>query len=116
MASGHIHWQDNEKIVKDAQKSVVLVEEKGKNDYKRVSDSQCEEAKKYWDRTAIYWEDVQSVWDMIKEQRTSLQIKGKVNNKIIWERMFELEEELLNKPYQSSVNRLIIKKEIEAYL
>lgn len=56
---GWLHEQDNEKILRsDNGKDVALAFEKGMDYYKKVDDSKCIAAQKYWAKNKALWKNV----------------------------------------------------------
>jgi hypothetical protein len=60
---GWLHEQDNEKLVLDGTSERVLVEEKGRNVYRRVDEKNCQTAIEYWEKHKAFWQQVRLVWD-----------------------------------------------------
>ena len=56
---GWIHDQDNEKLIRDdSGKDVLLAKEKGYDVYKKVDNSKCKAAQKFWAENAPIWKNV----------------------------------------------------------
>lgn len=63
---GHIHDQDNDKIVVNEDGSKTrLVSEKGYVTYTRVDDSECTVGKEWWKKHQEFWTASREVWDEI---------------------------------------------------
>lgn len=60
---GWIHEQDNAKIVIDTDREYSIVEEKGRNTYRRVDPAKCAFAAQYWEQQKAFWVHVRAVWD-----------------------------------------------------
>jgi len=60
---GWTHEQDNEKVVVDGEKTHVIVEEKGKNMYRRTDSAKCAYAAEFWKEQVWFWAHVRSVWN-----------------------------------------------------
>lgn len=61
---GWIHDQDNKKVVRtDGAEDKTIVEEKGREYYKKVEDGKCIIAKNYWNEYAPLWSAVRQSWD-----------------------------------------------------
>ena len=88
---GWIHDQDNTKIVRDdSGKDVVLAEEKGHDVYKKVADSKCVAAQKYWKENAPLWKNVRNKWAAVFAQDKDLNLEAKVDNKPLYSFLFDL--------------------------
>lgn len=87
---GWIHEQDNKKIIREGNADKLLVEEKGFNTYKRVEDSKCAAAKVYWEKNKAYWAKVRAVWDDYLATHSTIQLKTKVEGKVLNEYLFAL--------------------------
>ena len=113
---GWVHEQDNDKVIREGGKDVVLAQEKGLNTYKKVDDSQCLVAKQWWDKNAQYWADVRAVWDELFNTRKELSFKSKVDDKLLFQHLFALGNELSGDEYNSEKARQLIRKAIQPYL
>jgi hypothetical protein len=91
--SGWIHEQDNQKIIREAGKDKLLVEEKGINSYKRLADKECAAAKYYWEKNKDYWTKVRKVWEDYIATHDKVELKTQVNGKALHDYLFELSKE-----------------------
>ena len=88
---GWIHDQDNAKILRDdAGKDVILAREKGHDVYKKVADSKCVAAQKYWKENAQLWKNVRNKWAAVFAQDKDLNLEAKVDNKPLYSFLFDL--------------------------
>jgi len=88
---GWIHDQDNEKILRDeAGKDNLIAKEKGTDYYKKVADSKCLAAQNYWKKNAAVWKNVRSKWQSVYDRNKDLNLETKVDNKQIYEFLFDL--------------------------
>jgi len=88
---GWIHDQDNEKILRDeAGKDNLIAKEKGTDYYKKVADSKCVAAQDYWKKNAAVWKNVRSKWQSVYDRNKDLNLETKVDNKQIYEFLFDL--------------------------
>lgn len=116
-ASGHIHELDNTKIIRSEAGDDVLVYEKGMNTYKKVDDRRCNPALEWWEDNKAYWADVRSVWNDIFNQNDYLNIRHKVEDKKLWESLFELGNEYASaESYNNVQARKDIRQVIDVYL
>jgi hypothetical protein len=88
--SGYIHEQDNKKIIRKDGIDKLLVEEKGINSYKRIANKECEAAKKYWEHNKEYWLKVESVWNNYLSIHDIIQLKSKVDGKVLHQYLLNL--------------------------
>ena len=72
----------------------MLAEEKGWNTYKKVDDTKCKAAQDWWAKNEQYWSDVRKVWDEVYATKETLTFKGKVEDKIMYQRIFALGDEV----------------------
>ena len=106
---GWVHDQDNKKIIREAGKEdFVIAEEKGYNAYVKVDDSLCEVASKWWKDYNDKWAIVRSKWDEVYERNKNLRLEDKVNNKLLYEYLFDdsIKEEIeINSVIESFVKK-----------
>ena len=106
---GWVHDQDNKKIIREAGKEdFVIDEEKGYNTYVKVDDSLCEVASKWWKDYNDKWAIVRSKWDEVYERNKNLRLEDKVNNKLLYEYLFDdsIKEEIeINSVIESFVKK-----------
>jgi hypothetical protein len=87
---GHAHAHDGTKINR-TDKDNVIAFEKGKNVYKKVADSKCEAAQKWWPEHQLFWETTHAVWDAFYDQNQSFKLESKVDGKVLWQHIFSLD-------------------------
>jgi len=88
---GWIHDQDNDKILRDeAGKDNLIAKEKGTDYYKKIADSKCLAAQNYWKKNAAVWKNVRSKWQSVYDRNKDLNLETKVDNKQIYEFLFDL--------------------------
>lgn len=90
---GHVHEQDNAKVIRSENGDKILAWEKGMNTYKKVDDSKCQAAAKFWAARADYWRKVRGAWDEILARKTDITLLPKVNDKYLYEVLDELEKD-----------------------
>lgn len=111
---GWIHEQDNAKIIRaENQADVLLAQEKGMNTYYKVDDNQCKPAQDWWARNHPYWKVVRDVWADHFGKKKALALNMKVDNKILFMRLFELGDKYAG---QTQLNEAEVRKEVEAVL
>lgn len=87
---GWLHEQDNTKIARDDKGDKVIAMEKGLNKYKKLDDSKCKAAAEWWKNNQAYWTEVRAAWDELLAQKKQLKLEKKIDNKLLWERLFGL--------------------------
>lgn len=114
---GHIHSHDGKKILREAGIDKILVEEKGKNTYRKVDDALCNDAIQWWKDHERYWRDVRVVWHKIFREKKDLHFLGKVEEKLLWQVLFELDEKMVqSENYDPLVVQNIVEAEIRKFL
>lgn len=84
-----VHEQDNDKIIReDGKEDVLLVQEKGYNNYVKRADTDCKSAQEWWSENQEKWAVVRSVWDEVYSEKKSLELKLKVEDKRLYEHLF----------------------------
>lgn len=113
---GWVHEQDNNKVIR-AEKDIILAQEKGWNSYTKTDETRCDVAKKWWAKNQAYWADVRLVWDQLFDQKKTIAINMKVEGKIMFQRLFALEKDMIaTQPYNADAAQSEIKKVILKHL
>lgn len=90
---GWIHEQDNDKIQRIQEGDKLIAQEKGLNTYKKVDNSRCELAQKYWQDKKVFWEQVRKEWDAIFAQNKDLKLEKAIDKKPLFMHLFALKNE-----------------------
>ncbi len=107
---GWIHDQDNDKIVrKNGKADFVLAKEKGLNTYKKVDDSKCQAAIDWWKENAEMWSLVRKSWDGLFAKNKDLQLKSKVEEKRLYQHLFDMETDASNKEIKKVIQSFVEK-------
>jgi len=116
--NGWIHEQDNDKVVRaDGKEDQLLAQEKGMNTYYKVDEKKCQVAKEWWDENKAYWADVRQVWDELFASKETVTIKKKVDEKVLFMKLFALEDEMIGMdPYNSELAKEKIRSTMQEYL
>ena len=86
---GWLHDQDNHKIIKEkGEQDFLLAKEKGYNTYVKVEDSRCKAAANWWKENKSKWEIVRSQWNEVFNRNKDLELKEKVDNKVLYKHLF----------------------------
>ena len=114
---GWVHEQDNDKIIRNAEGDQLLAREKGWNTYTKVEDDKCQPAIDWWAKQRTYWADVRYSWDVLFGTKQTLTLKKNVQDKLLYQRLFALGNELSEEAnYDSAIARQKIRETIELYL
>lgn len=90
--TGWVHEQDNNKIVrKDGAPDKFLAHEKGYNIYRKVDDSQCAVAARWWATHREFWSGVRQAWAGVLKDKTSVHVAQKADGKFLYEQLDDLE-------------------------
>lgn len=90
VSDGWIHDQDNVKIQRTNGKDQLIAKEKGFDYYKKVDDSRCAGAKKYWAANKTMWKNVREKWATIFAQNKDLTLLNKVEGQSLFMALFDL--------------------------
>lgn len=113
---GWLHEQDNQKVLREDGEDKVLAWEKGWNTYTKTEDDKCSVAKEWWDEHQAYWADVRTVWDELFASKQTVKIKKKVDDKVLFMQLFDLQDELKSSNYDSKKAQAEVKTVIQKYL
>ena len=113
---GWLHEQDNEKIIRDNGKDELLAKEKGWNTYEKADPAKCKPAEEWWSKNQIYWADVRQAWDKVFATNKTIEIKMVVEGKKMFERFFELGDEMVKGGYNSELARGKINEILDLHL
>jgi hypothetical protein len=114
--NGWLHEQDNQKVLRENSKDKVLAWEKGWNTYTKTEANKCKVAQEWWAEHQDYWADVRTVWDELFASKSTVQIKKKVDDKVLFMPLFELQDKLAETEYNSDKAQAAIKVVIQKYL
>jgi hypothetical protein len=113
--NGWVHEQDNDKIIRGEEDS-LLAQEKGWNMYEKTDDAECELARTWWSENEKYWADVRGVWDELFDTKKTIALNMKVEDKILFQRLFDLGDEVDNDNYDSEKVKNDIREIIQKHL
>lgn len=112
---GWVHEQDNQKVIR-SNKDELIAKEKGYNTYTQVDKSNCQPAIDWWKKNEKYWADVRDAWDRVFAQNKNLSINMKVEDKIMFQRFFELGKKLSGDNYDQEAARKGISKILKKHV
>lgn len=114
---GHVHEQDNQKIIRTEAQEQLLAEEKGINAYRKVEDSKCIAAKEWWEKNRLFWADVRATWSEVFAQNKNIQLLDKVEDKSFHTAMTELETAAnRGRKYDSQKMKPLVKEVVRKYM
>lgn len=86
---GWVHDQNNKKIIrKGKEEDILLAQEKGFNSYVKVDDDNCKAAQVWWKEKNEKWMKVRKKWDEVYARNKTLELKKKVENKVLYKHLF----------------------------
>lgn len=107
---GWIHDQDNVKINRDASgNDVVVANEKGIDVYKKVADSKCAAAQKYWAEYKPMWKNVRDKWASVYGLNKDLSLKPKVEGKSLFSNLFDVKATAPKAETDAIIDTFVIK-------
>lgn len=115
---GYLHEQDNDKIIRTEKGDELLAQEKGLNDYRKVDESKCDVAKRWWAKHRSYWGEVRAVWTELIAQNKGISLTDeKVEGKSLGQMLENLSYRSDNPATRQEIKATILKfvKNPEAY-
>jgi len=114
---GHYHEQDNVKIKRRNERDRIRAYEKGMNVYTKVDDEKCRSAQEWWEKNKHFWADVRAVWQEVFDQKESIYLHHKIDDKPMFSHLFPLGDEMSQlENYDSQTAREKIRDIIHRYL
>jgi hypothetical protein len=93
MPWGWLHEQDNNKILRQESQDKLIAREKGWDTYKKVEDSRCQIAQKWWTENQKFWAEVRKEWTQIFAQNKNLKLAKAIEGKPMFMHVFALKPE-----------------------
>jgi len=112
---GWVLEQDNEKIVRGDNGDKLLCWEKGVERFTK-GDYNVKAATKWWEQQKQYWADVRNIWEEVYAKTPSLKLANRVDDKRLYESLFELGDKLTVGNYQQTMAKQEIKKVIDSFV
>lgn len=106
--------QDNEKILRTDEGDKLICHEKGMETF-TTGDYDCAPAVKWWDENQNYWSEVRIAWNEVFSENPQLKLAKKVDDKMLWQRLFELGDEAAQGNSKSDLKNKV-KGIIEQYI
>jgi len=114
---GHVHEQDNQKILRSEAGDELIAAEKGMNTYRKVEDSRCQAAMDWWEDNAQFWADVRSVWDEVFARNKDLVLAKSVDDKPLFMHLFPMGTEFAQaEEYDSKAAKQQIEATIQQFI
>ncbi len=113
---GWVHEQDNDKVIREDGEDELLAREKGWNTYTKVNEAQCAVAKTWWQDNSAYWAEVRNVWDELFASKKTLALNMKVEDKLMFARLFEIGDRYVGKDFKAKKARKEIRAAIQMHL
>ena len=113
---GWVHEQDNKKILRENGKDTWLASEKGWNTYSKTEESRCQIAADWWGENKLFWADVRDVWDEVFAQKKEIKINMRLDGKVMFQRIFELQNELDKADFNTEKSKAAIRKVLKMHL
>lgn len=107
--------QDNEKVVRKDGMDKTLVWERGIEKFTK-GDYNATPAMKWWAKQQAYWADVRKVWDEVYTTNPDLKLASKVDEKRLYDYLFEMGDKATAKEYVQGASSQDIKKVIVSFI
>jgi hypothetical protein len=116
-SDGWMFEQDNQKMVRSESGDKLIAWEKGLESFKKLDDGKCIAGANWWNINKSYWADVRVVWNDVFTKTSDLSLKKKVDDTLLWEKLFKLGEETTKKGKNTSAdNQAAIRAVIQKHL
>lgn len=115
-SDGWNHEQDNDKVLREGGQDKLLAQEKGMNTYTKVEETECQPAITWWDEHKLFWTDVRIVWGELYAKKQRMSFDMKKEDKVLFMRLFELDNEQDVNNYNSELVKNKIREVIEFHL
>lgn len=107
---GWIHNQDNEKIIRNENgNDILLAKEKGIDFYKKVDDSKCIAAQKYWKKNAMMWKKIRDKWETIFVKDKDLVMQIPQDKQPLFMKLFALKPDVSTDEINKIIDSYIVK-------
>ncbi len=120
---GWYHEQDNYKLVLDESgepiaEEPILCREVGLNQYDRIEGHDFSAGRAYWSKTGAFWSRVRAAWLDRLAQTPRITLRGEVDGKRLYKRMFERAKRLAEaeRPTDVDASRRWVEQTIDRYV
>lgn len=108
---GWLHEQDNDKVIReDGKEDLLLAQEKGYNTYVKRPSEDCVSASTWWAENQEMWVGVRDKWADVLDQKTDLELHGKVDDKRLYEHLFFSNKDWKEDEVSDLIDKYIAKK------
>jgi hypothetical protein len=108
LKDGWLHDQDNQKIIREIGKQdILLADEKGVNNYKKVDEVKCQAAKDWWQENKELWKNVRNSWDEVYGQNENLELEDKIEGKRLYDILFDMKVKTSKKKIQKVIQSYV---------
>jgi len=114
--NGWMFEQDNQKVIRSAGGDKLLAREKGYEEFTKTDEAKFAFAKGWWQKQQPYWTVVRQVWDEVYAQNPVIKLKGKIDGKLLYERLFDLADQSAKEKWDAQKNKAEARKLINNYL
>ncbi len=114
-AGGHIHDQQNIKIVREGAQDKPLVREAGWNTYTKVEGAKCQLAKDWWTENQSFWAQVRAAWADVFATKKDLVMEHELDGRPFWKALHALEKELTERKAKPEEVRKQVRALIDRY-
>ncbi|MFA6276651.1 MAG: DUF6607 family protein [Pedobacter sp.] len=115
-ANGWMFEQDNKKIIRSESGDKLLAMEKGMEEFIKTDPKSFGYAQTWWKQKQAFWKDARETWDVVFAETNYLKLVPKVDDKLLYEQFFTLEDQSAKENWSSAKNKENIKKVIDSYL
>jgi hypothetical protein len=107
--------QDNEKLLREESGDMLVCMEKGIEVFTK-GDYNCQPAIDWWNEQHDYWKEVRAVWNDVFQDNPEFEMTGKVENKMLWQRLYEYGDEVAECKTKPSKIQKQVREIIDLYL
>jgi len=114
--AGWMFEQDNQKIIRSTVGDKLLAREKGYEEFTKADAGKFAYAQGWWKLQQPCWTAVRQVWDEIYKGHDLIKLKGKVDGKLLFERLFDLADTAVKEQWDVEKTKAEARKAIAFYL
>lgn len=107
VATGWVHEQDNQKIMKQGGAESEVAQEKGLNLYRRLPDAKCGAALTWWKANAPLWSSVRKVWKQYYDRESDMTLAAMVEGKPLFMHMMALKPNASEAEIKAVIDRAL---------
>lgn len=115
-ADGWMFEQDNKKIIRNENGDEMIAMEKGLEQFIKVDPQSFGYAKTWWKEQEGFWKDAREVWAATFSANNIIKLAPKVNDKLLYERFFELANQATKEKWDTAKNKEQVNKVIQNFL